>query len=108
MEPPAKPLDYLPTPGAKWSLWLSIILSALPYALPQSLLIDMRFSEDTLLWFLRLLMSAAVLLAGAYITLFLIVRYFRQYGVLINISLNRETDDLGERLRRANERTKNE
>src|SRR5688500_6211861 len=99
MEPPAKPLDYLPTTSAKWTLWLSLFLAALPYAMPQSLLTDMRLSEETLLWCLRLLWSSIVLAAGAYVTLFLVIKHHRENGILINIGLSRETDDLGDRLR---------
>jgi hypothetical protein len=105
MEPPAKPLDYLPTIAAKWTLWGSIALAMLLYALPHSLLIDMRLSEETLLWFLRLLLSATVLLVGAYATLFLVIKHFRENGVLINIGLS-NIPDLGDRLQRANDRSK--
>ena len=78
MEPPAKPLDYLPTASAKWTLWGSIVLATLPYALPQSLLKDMRLSEDTLLWISRSLMSSIVLLIGAYFTLTLVLIHYKK------------------------------
>lgn len=105
MEPPTKPLDYLPTTSAKWTLWISLFLATLPYALPQSALKDMRLSEETLLWCLRLLMSALLLLAGAYLTLFLVVRHSRKNTGQLNIGLT-NPPELAERLQRAKERMK--
>jgi hypothetical protein len=76
MEPPSKVIEFLPSTQAKWVLWLSLFLSGLLYALLQYLQVDTLLPLAQAQKLSMLLPSAILLLVGAYIVLFFVVKKY--------------------------------
>jgi hypothetical protein len=89
-------LGWLPTLPAKVTLLLTLLLATTPFLLPDFLFPGIPLSEPAQLFLLKVAMSLLVLLAGACAILALVLIYTNDIG------------DLGERLIRGLERTKDE
>lgn len=86
MEPPSKVIEFLPSPQAKWALWLSLSLSGLLYVLLEWLQVDKLLPLGVAQKLSILLPSAALLLIGAiFILYFVIGSYNKQASELAKI-----------------------
>ncbi len=86
MEPPAKLIEFLPSTPAKWVLWLSLFLSGSLYALLQYLQVDTLLPLAQAQKLSMLLPSVLLLLIGAYLMVFFVVRAYNKKTVVVTIT----------------------